>query len=88
MGDFQSAVPVRGKKLSGEYNQFLGFHTEIESGKRNFCHTFVVTVRLPLEEVEHAPDRSDRGSVFIRTGKDALEIEKAYRQILHGKRMI
>ena len=33
MGEFRSAVPVWGEKLSGKYNQFLGFHTEIETGK-------------------------------------------------------
>lgn len=33
MGEFQSAVPVWGENLSGKYNQFLGFHTEVETGK-------------------------------------------------------
>ena len=33
MGEFRSAVPVWGENLSEEYNQFLGFHTEIETGK-------------------------------------------------------
>ena len=41
MGEFRSAVSVWGENLSGEYNQFLGFHTEIETGKDN---EIVVTI--------------------------------------------